>query len=517
MTLCDLLDAAPLKHTTHFWLNATGTDQLLAFIKEGENTQFVYPWGLRPWLQLAFQRTQSAKSSLQKSVSLTGLGSIQSFAENLRTFLSIKTVTTVTKATPAEVPRGGGIDFLLVPPRDKDVRGFGKTGIRIANNQSPNAEALMYARANTSRRTVVLITSTALTRSVGAEVHARAALIYSKRLEASISLPPSIMGAHVLNEMALLVVAPDDHELNSIAFLNAGHKALTNTKKPSANSKMNGTLWADLLSAPKKKSKGTSYLTRLNYGDITGTDFSLAPARHLEKSAFTALTAFNRRNNSRPLRDVATLIRPRALKHHDGGPVEVREAGISDIGADGFLAAPAKALTIEGKSEGIAVKQVLYPRDVVFSIKGRVGAVGIVPPAFGADDGAYWVAGQSLMILRPTRWGEHAEIVIYSYLTHPVVQNYISTLVTGTTSDTITQADIESIPIVAPTRLELEGLLRSFRARMAKFKEIEMLRASILEEKHAAWPRIEESHLGDERDPFEDEEFWMTSDPMPPT
>lgn len=511
LTLCGLLDAGPRKSDPFFWMNAAGTAQLLAFITECENTQFIHPLGLRPWLQVAFQRAHEAKASLQKSVNLTGIGSMQRFAEDLRTFLMIKTVTTAPEQTVPGNLRGSGIDFVFPPSREKEARAKGRTGIRVKNNQSPEAEALMHARENTIRRTVVLVTSIALTRNVGAEVLARETLIYSKRIEAVVSIFAGTMGTHVPNDRALVIVAPASQAPKSIAFLNAGHDELVGQNEPSNNGRMRAALWADILSTPAKKHKGAPYLTRLDYGSITGTNLSLVPTRHLDQTASAILMAFNRRNISYSLRDVAILIRPRALRQHDDGPVQIREATIADIGEDGFLKTPTKALMIEERSEGIAVKQALYPGDVVFSIKGRVGAVGIVPPAYSVDDGAYWVAGQSLMILRPTRLGEHAKIILYSYLTHPIVQDYIRTLVTGTTSDTITQADLENIPVAAPGRHEAEELVKSFCARMAKFAEIETLRASIAEEKRAAWPQIDEICFIEEKDPFDDDEFRIPS------
>ncbi|WP_417812326.1 restriction endonuclease subunit S [Thalassospira alkalitolerans] len=507
LTLCGLLDAVPRKSPTHFWLNATGSAQLLAFTTEGENVNFIHPLGLRPWLTIALQRAGTASATLQKSVGLSGLGSLQGFAEDLRIFLKIKTVTTDPESIVPEISRGSGIDFLFPPPREKERRTRGRMDRRVTNNQSPESVALMYARNNTNRRTAVFATSTALTRNVGAEVHTRETLIYSKRIQAVVSIAASSMGAHVPSDRALLIVAPVTQEPKQIAFLDAGHKKLIEKSEAGINEKTGPVLWVELLSSQGKKLKDTPFLARISYESISKANLSLVPARHLEQTASSILMAFIRRNNSYYLREVANFIRPRSLTHSDDGSIHIREATISDIGEDGFLTPPAKTLSIEEKLEGTAIKQVLYPGDVVFSIKGRVGAVGIVPPAFGAEDDAYWVAGQSLMILRPNRMGKHANIILYSYLTHPIIQDHISTLVTGTTSDTITQADLENIPVVSPGRQEKEELVKNFSARMAKFIEIETLRASIAEEKRAAWPQVDEVTFIDEKDPFNDDEF----------
>ena len=94
------------------------------------------------------------------------------------------------------------------------------------------------------------------------------------------------------------------------------------------------------------------------------------------------------------------------------------------------------------------------------------------------------------MILRPKSFTEHPEIVLFSYLSHPLVQDSLGTLVTGTTSDTITQHGLENIPVAIPSPDDVAALSKNFARCMQRFKEIRKLREAIENEKQSAWPQM---------------------------
>lgn len=501
-TVFELFDRVPLAKHEPFWMNRAGTDQILAFIDQDQSARFTHPLGLRPWLDLAFQRKHQKDETKGKSVHFDGAGSYLSFANTLRKFFKIESSTSPAVAALKQ-GHDATINFIFPPMRSKNTSKQKALGSNIHARTNADSAALQSAVEADDRRTCILAPASLLSRNVGSAANARDRLIYSRRISSVISIPSGVFGHHVKRDTDLLVITSAEDRPNNLRLLNAAAPEISSYGVRKQKTVRDGVIWARLLDVSAESQDLREYIKEVPY-DTVIAGFSLAPARHLGSSEIVKLQKFNKRNSSMALREWVTFIRPRALKPSEFGSISIKEASIADICENGFLREPSKNIFIEDTLHSVAIKQELKPGDVVFSIKGRVGAVGIVPKDFGDED-SIWVAGQSLMIMRPVRMRQDAPVILYSYLTHPIVQDYISSLVTGTTSDTISQTDLENIQIPQPDHHETASLIESFNARLRQFAEIEQIRKSIDEDKLAAWPCIAE-------DPYIDEVYLRDDD-----
>lgn len=489
--VCHLLDQVPRGTHGPFWLSKDAAYQFAAMIGETEKAHFINPLGLRPWLELGVQRAAVSAPTSTKSIHLSGAGPLASFADELRKLLTFKTISSAPKADQAAPFAGSGIDFVFPEPSRKAPETGRLSKSRSHGKSESTVGSLSFAQSNSKRRTILMASPSMITKNTGEDARTRAALVDTGRVTTVISIPSGMLGNHVKNDHALITISPQNRGTEHITFFEA-KGTVSHGSQPKKDS--TGTwpdTWADV-SADEFPSRANKkrHLARVPRKQVEEMDYSLAPARYVGTQALSEFEQFINRNNAQPLRELTAFIRPQALKNTGLGAIKVYEANIGDITDSGFLETPLKSLMVEQHREQLLLRQKLQPGDVVFSIKGRVGAVGLVPIGYDTVDDVHRVAGQSLMILRPKSFTEYPDLVLFSYLSHPIVQGFIGTLVTGTTSDTITQNDLGNIPVVIPSPDEVAELFENFVRRMKRYQEILRLKEDIESEKRSAWPKM---------------------------
>jgi type I restriction enzyme M protein len=93
---------------------------------------------------------------------------------------------------------------------------------------------------------------------------------------------------------------------------------------------------------------------------------------------------------------------------------------VGDIRPDGSISQPVKRVSVNDRDLTRALRQRVQPGDVLLSIRGRIGAAGIVPEHSGDSDTDEWLAGQSFAILRLRDSSPISSPALYRYLVSPV-------------------------------------------------------------------------------------------------
>jgi restriction endonuclease S subunit len=99
------------------------------------------------------------------------------------------------------------------------------------------------------------------------------------------------------------------------------------------------------------------------------------------------------------LSDVADLLRlPPGVKDEQlkKGGKKVKSISITDIPAAGYIEDVVSTITLPAEKFKSLKKYVIQPYDVVMSIQGTVGTVGVVPAEFPGS----WMANISLLVIR---------------------------------------------------------------------------------------------------------------------
>jgi hypothetical protein len=200
--------------------------------------------------------------------------------------------------------------------------------------------------------------------------------------------------------------------------------------------------------------------------------------------------SFVRAHDGVELADVVDLIRPMPiLGRGESGEHVVREALPRDISQRGYLRRPEKRIAIEPGILRKVLQQAVKPGDILLSVKGTIGTVGLVPEDLDGDGSdEVWVAGQSFMILRPKRRLGLSPIALYEYLTNDVVQEHLRSLAGGAAIQSLNMKDIKSFPVPVPDQKTAEQIEAEHARRQTMYDQIEELSRKIESDKTKSWP-----------------------------
>ena len=145
-----------------------------------------------------------------------------------------------------------------------------------------------------------------------------------------------------------------------------------------------------------------------------------APAAKAEKAAYTTVK----------LADVASLLRlPPGVKDEKikKGGKKVYSISITDIPQAGYLTGVEASISLSADKVKSLKKYVIQPFDVLMSIQGTVGTVGIVPETFAGN----WMANISLLVIRFEENKQDNAIALAMYLKSAYGRDIIKKLQKG--------------------------------------------------------------------------------------
>ena len=183
------------------------------------------------------------------------------------------------------------------------------------------------------------------------------------------------------------------------------------------------------------------------------------------------------------------MIRHTKFQKNGGKDYRIFVVTPGDIGERGYLERPRRSFAVDPATYTLALNQRVQPGDVLLSIKGTVGVVGLVPedvPRKG--DNALWTVGQSLVILRPKKSGGIDSISLYEYLTNETVQKLIKSLASASAIQILAIKDLNTFPVSIPSKQVMEDMRASFTARQALLDEMADIQRRIATEHAELWP-----------------------------
>ena len=216
----------------------------------------------------------------------------------------------------------------------------------------------------------------------------------------------------------------------------------------------------------------------IEWDELEPSNFSLLPERYVKSESLARIENSLRDRPVASLVNVATIERAKApIQMRDPGedpPLTAMEIAPSDL-EDGVVGSPRRQLAFEEDQAGAIAKITVQPGDVLVSIKGNVGRVGLV--GLGASLAEImndpWVVSQSLAIIRVKPGGPiSSSEVLNAILTAPWVQQKLESMSGGATVRTLPISALRSLSIPIPTREE------AYRAEQ-NLAEVDELRAKV--------------------------------------
>ena len=345
------------------------------------------------------------------------------------------------------------------------------------------ADILVHAP---SAKVVISFSAGALFRTVGIEVVARGEIVNSGRLAAVFAVPPGMIYTKTGIATCIVVLEPEGSDNKDVRFLDlADEKFGARTIRGRYDFRLDAP-WAEAITC--EVDENTSWARDVNVHEIHEQSDVLAVERYLQTEAARALAVFLSKYKTVHLGDLVEVIRPGAIPKTEDGEYTIHEASPGDIRETGFLGLPARETKVARGTLRRARNQQVRPGDVLFSVKGTIGRVGIVPDNVpDKNDESFWTAGQSLVILRTQ--GRIAAEVLYEYLSFDLVQNYLGSLAGGAAIQSISARDLASLQIPLLSKKEEARVQSEFAQRQQAFEEIRRLRQVIDDLRDESWPR----------------------------
>jgi hypothetical protein len=146
------------------------------------------------------------------------------------------------------------------------------------------------------------------------------------------------------------------------------------------------------------------------------------------------------------LGDVASLLRlppgVRDEKIKKGGK-KVRVVSIVDLPEAGYISSVPDTISLSKEKYESIKKYRIMPFDVLMSIQGSVGKVGVVPEKFSGD----WIANISLLSVRFEEKQADNALALLAYLKSAAGRKVIAKLTKGTTIQRINVKEFASVQV----------------------------------------------------------------------
>jgi hypothetical protein len=479
-----------VKITDMSWISAAVAEQIANLTVGTASARCSFAGSLHPALYLAVQSEEKGSSLelifVDANPEICDLAALCAAALEISLSVFVGMPFERQDGTQAETeisfpPLGWKFDHNHeLPKRTLDWMGASLTG-RLTAEAIAIADILAQAP---QARGVISVAAGTLFRTVGVEATARDELVNSARLQAILDVPSGMTYHETGITTGILILSADFEKQNRVRFLDLANPHFSTRTSRGRFEAKTDISWLDAITAPLEDRE---FGRDVSLPEIDAQGRMLTVSRYLSHTA-SKLSDFNKRYEVRDLSALVDLIRPVALPKVEGSEYVIHEAAPGDVGDDGFLQAPPKAVQIDRGSLRKARNQQLEAGDLILSVKGTIGRVGIVPDiAPGRNEDDFWTVGQSMMILRP-RADRILPEVLYEYLTSDLVQQHFETLAGGAVIMSFNMKDLKGFPIPVPPLQEQQQIADAFRSRQELHTKIRHIRDQVGEHRSASWP-----------------------------
>lgn len=367
-------------------------------------------------------------------------------------------------------------------PRQFDVAlGFPPIGIRYdieavekdwfgrfpERTQSSSVLTLRHLMAQSSRR-VVAVVQNSLLFSGGVELAIRKDLLRKGQIEAVIALPPGLLYQTNVAVAILIVDPKGGHQ--TIKFINADSDRFREREGTSRTRQR--LLHVDALADLVDIEGITQDSIQVPTADVMENGALLQVNRYVIPDTGRALQARMAREKTACLGELVEALRPVPIRPATPGPVPAGEIGMADIPVYGYIRSAGREVMVEERMWN----RFLRPNDIVLTVKGSIGRVGIVgedvpPPGPGG-----WVANQSTLILRAGGNYSMNPKALYILLRSELGQALLESITAQATIPIIQLAELMRLEVPVPAPAEQERVAYVLEQEAELQRQVETLR-----------------------------------------
>lgn len=329
---------------------------------------------------------------------------------------------------------------------------------------------LRHMLAQTKNRIVFFVPNGFLFRSSAGEKQIKQSLLDKGWISAVIALPSNLL-PHTQVQFSALVLDKTKTDSN-IKFIDASGDDFMYKASRTQNKLVN--IQSILESYHSTDEKDWSKYAHA--ADIVDSDFNLSASRYVLSDKEIALNSFLASHKTKPLDELAEIIRPQPVKHDEKGIVTFKEFNVSSLNEIGELTNQSKYIKVNALEQKRVRKQAIISKDILVVCKGSIGKVGIVSNQ--VEENA--IASQSFAILRikPHETGVTSES-LYQYLLSEYGQSQLTMLATGTNALMLSSNDLKSIRVPLFTIEKLKQIDEIRNNTIKAQRQIEKLKEDI--------------------------------------
>jgi hypothetical protein len=235
-----------------------------------------------------------------------------------------------------------------------------------------------------------------------------------------------------------------------------------------------------------------------SYEEIAAMDFNLSVDRYVRSEEDQQIATALDESKTIELADVAEIIRPQSVAGEESQASHVfAEVGLQDLQTDGSIQDPNKLVHVDESTLSRANRQRLEPGDVLLSVRGRIGAAGMVPATAKDLMRHPWIASQAFVILRLRSNSPISSLALYRYLSSPMGQGLLQSLASGATVPMVSIGDVKKLRVMVPSTAEQREVERQYEKLLKVRSQIRQLEHQAEELTGTGWPMTKISVLGD--------------------
>lgn len=339
---------------------------------------------------------------------------------------------------------------------------------------------IKHCLAQTKRKAIIAVPQGFLFRTSAGEKDLKSDLVTGGFLEAVIALPGSLL--RNTNIPIALIVLNKAHEFRShfeTVFVDASSQNFFSTQL-GKNTLQNIDEIVQLV-----KSRISGQFSEIVSADqCEANSYNLLPNRYVLSQEQKKLQSILESNEVVVLEDIANLIRPQSVRSKDASVEDFYEVMLNDVPGNGYIKTPERTIGVGPKLLRRANQLLLQPHDVLVSVKGTIGRVGIVPESFEGK----WLAGQAFQIIRLEPGSQIIDPhVLYMYLKSSVCNDILKSRAAGATVQMIQIRDMKKLPVIVLSREQQLKVLENFQKEIKIQKEIEQLQRQLDAVKDKFW------------------------------
>lgn len=350
----------------------------------------------------------------------------------------------------------------------QDLFGRFQSQASLGRNPSGTVLWIRHLLAVATDRVVVMVPNSMLFRTF-AEGQLRRELIENGQVETVIALP-SGLHRNTMLATSILVLRPRGG-CEHVRFVNVAEPP--EVSRSAKRSRVDLPTVAELLSLVNGQGRQAESID-VAIAEIRAAEYQLQPSRYLASESLAnaekALACMRRV----ALGEIVETIRPVVSRPGNGRSIDVREVSIADVGRGPFIGEPEKIVALDHDSRGRVAHQCLKPFDIVLTIKGTVGRVGLVPLSAGSDDRP-WIVGQSSIALRITDRNQLDPRVLFTFLRSDIGQQLMMATVAGAAIQLIQVRELTVLAVPIPPKDQAQRIIDRFNKEASLQAEIDRL------------------------------------------